>query len=120
MSLSDTKRKLLQRYMEVGAAPIQPRAVTPRLLTTPAAGPALLSFAQEQMWRLEKGAPGIPLLYNECVVLRMAGPLHVRAFERSLFEIIRRHEVWRTSYEVRSGQPVQVVHPAPQELPLPV
>jgi hypothetical protein len=33
--------------------------------------------------------------------------------ERALFEIIRRHEIWRTTFEIREGSPVQVVHEAP-------
>jgi hypothetical protein len=41
----------------------------------------------------------------------MLGPLDSDVLERSFNEIIRRHEVWRTSFETKSGQPVQIVHP---------
>jgi hypothetical protein len=41
----------------------------------------------------------------------MLGPLDPDVLERSFNEIIRRHEVWRTSFETKAGQPVQIVHP---------
>jgi hypothetical protein len=41
----------------------------------------------------------------------MVGPLEPDVLERSFNEIIRRHEVWRTSFETKAGQPVQIVHP---------
>jgi len=41
----------------------------------------------------------------------MLGPLDSDVLERSFNEIIRRHEVWRTSFETKAGQPVQIVHP---------
>jgi hypothetical protein len=50
----------------------------------------------------------------------MEGPLEVPLLERSLAEIIRRHEIWRTSYDIRNGLLVQVVHPAVREMRLPV
>src|SRR5437879_7929700 len=50
----------------------------------------------------------------------MIGPIQVSLLERSLAEIIRRHEIWRTSYVTTNGQPVQVIHPAPEEVPVEV
>lgn len=77
-----------------------------------AAGPAPLSFGQEQLWFLAQLVGGSPV-YNELVVVRRRGPLDARALERSFQEIVRRHDVWRTSIgpatAVRS--PVQLVHP---------
>ena len=41
------------------------------------------------------------------------------ALERTLTEIVRRHEVLRTSFASEDGRPVQVIHPvAPVKLPL--
>jgi hypothetical protein len=48
----------------------------------------------------------------------MAGPIDVTLLERCLTEIILRHEIWRTTYDTRNGQPFQVVHPAPDSVPL--
>ncbi len=117
-ALSEAKRKLLQSYLRGGRAPTfpAPRLITPRCSDEPAP----LSLSQEQLLLRERSMPGIPPLYNECITLRISGPLDVPVLERSLTEIIRRHEIWRTSYETRNGRAVQVVHPAPEEARLPV
>jgi NRPS condensation-like uncharacterized protein len=65
--------------------------------------------------------PRIPRLYNECVTLRMAGPLDISSFERSFTEVIRRHEILRTRYEIRNGRLVQCeCHVLPDEILPPV
>src|SRR5205807_1464040 len=43
---------------------------------------------------------------------RLHGILDGVALERSLQELVRRHESLRTTLQVRAGQPVQVIHPA--------
>lgn len=117
-TLSEAKRKLLESYIQGDRTPT---FLGPRLITTGRFdGPAPLSLSQEQLLLRERSAPDIPPLYNECITLRMSGPLDVRVLERSLTEIIRRHEIWRTSYETRNGRMVQIVHSAPTELRLPV
>ncbi len=79
-----------------------------------------LTLAQEQLYLRELQVPEIPPLYNECVTLRMAGPLDVHALELAFNEIIRRHESWRTTFDTVCGKPVQVIHPVgtPMHLPL--
>ena len=118
VSLSDVKRRLLERYLRDtainAAAPLS--AITPRPLDRPAP----VSLSQEQLLLREQRNPGGPSLYNECVRLRMKGPLDVNVLERSLAEIIRRHEMWRTTYDMRDGQLVQAIHPAPATIALPV
>jgi amino acid adenylation domain-containing protein len=71
-------------------------------------GAAPLSFAQEQIWLHGQFAKD---LYNESVTVYRRGPLDISALQRSLAEIIRRHEAWRTTFQVVDGQPVQVVQP---------
>jgi cytochrome P450 len=117
-SLSETKRKLLQRYLsgDVSQTVASPHPITPR----PSGEPALLSLSQEQLLLREGSVPNVPPLYNECITLRMEGSLEVPLLNRSLAEIIRRHEIWRTSYDIRNGLLVQVVHPATPEMRLPV
>ncbi|MGH7313096.1 MAG: non-ribosomal peptide synthetase, partial [Candidatus Rokuibacteriota bacterium] len=77
-----------------------------------------LSFAQEQLWLHAQAAPELPL-YNEPMTVYRRGPLDVVALERSLGEILRRHEAWRTALVVQNGEPRQVVHP-PAPFPLSV
>jgi hypothetical protein len=115
-NLSEAKRRLLERYLQQGSAESAPATIP----TRPRDQTAPLSLSQEQLWLRETNIPGIPPLYNECVTIRMAGRLDVRVLESSLLEVIRRHEIWRTSYEVRDGEPVQVVHTPPSEVSLPV
>jgi amino acid adenylation domain-containing protein len=102
---SEAKRKLLEKFLRGEmrpAADTQP--ITPR---TP--GQAVpLSHAQEQVWLHAQMAPDLPL-YNEAITLHYSGPLNVAALQRSVNEIVRRHEAWRTCFRVVDGRPVQEV-----------
>jgi hypothetical protein len=69
-----------------------------------------LSYAQERLWFLDQLQPG-GSNYNIPVALRFQSPLHVRALEWSLNEIVRRHEILRTTFATQDGGPVQVVAP---------
>jgi hypothetical protein len=103
--LSDAKRVLFDRYSKgrVSSAPKVGRR--PQGVLAP------LSLVQEQLYFRELEFAGNPPLYNECVTVRMLGALDPDVLERSFNEIVRRHEVWRTSFETKAGQPVQIVHP---------
>ncbi|WP_437592077.1 amino acid adenylation domain-containing protein [Sorangium sp. So ce1000] len=77
-----------------------------------------LSSAQRRLWFLARLDPSSPV-YNEPATLHIKGALDVEALERSLNEIIRRHEAWRTTFGVEGGEPVQIIHPeATVELPV--
>ncbi len=80
--------------------------------------PLPLSFAQERFWLLDQLQPGDPT-YNIRMAYHIAGMLDVRGLEQSLNEVLRRHEVLRTTYAVADGKPVQVINPPPR-LSLPV
>ncbi|HEV8377200.1 MAG TPA: condensation domain-containing protein, partial [Candidatus Polarisedimenticolia bacterium] len=73
-------------------------------------GPAPASFAQERLWFLEQLAPG-DIAYNLATPLHLVGDLNLPALERSLSEIISRHEALRTSFQASKGAPAQVVAP---------
>src|ERR1700687_5611430 len=103
--LSDAKRILFDRLSQ-GRVSYEPKIGR---RSTGSAAP--LSIVQEQLYFRELEFAGNPPLYNECVTVRMLGPLDPDVLERSFNEIIRRHEVWRTSFETKAGQPVQIVHP---------
>ncbi|MEM7586881.1 MAG: amino acid adenylation domain-containing protein, partial [Acidobacteriota bacterium] len=81
--------------------------------------PLPLSFAQERLWFLDQLIPELSA-YNVPGLVRMRGPLKVRLLERTFGEIVRRHEILRTTYQPgENGQPVQVVQPAgPFVIPL--
>lgn len=82
----------------------------------PAEEPVPLSFGQEQLWFLTQLAPDAPVC-NEPLTIRHTGPLDVEALERTLTEMTRRHEVWRTGCTIRDGTPSQfITAPAPWRL----
>ena len=71
-------------------------------------GTVPLSFAQERLWFFDRLMPGHPY-YNEPVALRLRGLLDVRALERSLREVVRRHESLRTVFREVGGELGQVI-----------
>jgi amino acid adenylation domain-containing protein len=71
-----------------------------------------LSFAQQRLWFLDQLAPA-NLFYNIPTAVRLEGALDVEALQRSLNEIVRRHEVLRTTFRVKDGKPIQVIAPKP-------
>jgi len=67
-----------------------------------------LSFAQERLWFLYNLEPSNPS-YNVAAALQLVGSLNPPALMKSLNEIVRRHEVLRTSFAEVDGYAVQVV-----------
>ncbi len=91
----------------------------PPIRRAPRDRPIPLSFPQERVWFLDKLSVGGNLAYNFQVTIRFVGPLDVAVLHRTLNEIVRRHEVLRTSFPEVGAQPVQVIHPAgPVDLPI--
>jgi aspartate racemase len=70
-----------------------------------------LSFAQQRLWFLDQLTPA-NAFYNIPVALRLTGSLNVAALEQVLGEIVRRHEVLRTTFESVDGRPRQVISAA--------
>jgi amino acid adenylation domain-containing protein len=67
-----------------------------------------LSFAQQRIWFLDQLQPHSGF-YNIPSALRLRGVLDSEALERSLNEIVRRHEALRTIFPNRDGEPVQII-----------
>jgi amino acid adenylation domain-containing protein len=72
-----------------------------------------LSFAQERLWFWEQLQPFTPT-YNLSAAFRLRGELDVAALEQSFNEIVRRHEVLRTSFTYGEGLPSQIIAPRVQ------
>jgi amino acid adenylation domain-containing protein/FkbM family methyltransferase len=68
-----------------------------------------LSFAQQRMWFLHTLAPDSPA-YNISGAIRIIGSLDDLKLEQAVNKIISRHEILRTSFRDKEGQPVQVIH----------
>ncbi|HEX7332939.1 MAG TPA: amino acid adenylation domain-containing protein [Pyrinomonadaceae bacterium] len=77
----------------------------PRNVTLP------LSFAQQRLWFIDQLIPGNPA-YHIPAAVKLHGRLNIAALEQTLSEIIRRHEVLRTTFPTNDGQPVQLIQPA--------
>jgi hypothetical protein len=103
----------------VEAALLEERGVVaPPLLRAPREAPLPLSFAQQRLLFLDQLEPG-HAFYNMPAALRLTGRLDSAALERVLSEIVRRHEVLRTTLTTAEGEWVQVVG-APSALRLDV
>ncbi|MBW4477601.1 MAG: amino acid adenylation domain-containing protein [Tolypothrix brevis GSE-NOS-MK-07-07A] len=70
-----------------------------------------LSFSQKGLWFLHQLNPDTPT-YNIPIIIKFQGCFNLSALEESLNEIIKRHEVLRTSFAVIDEQPVQVINQA--------
>ncbi|MEP7010065.1 MAG: amino acid adenylation domain-containing protein [Acidobacteriota bacterium] len=76
-----------------------------------------LSFAQQRLWFLFQMDPESPA-YNIPIALRLLGSLDRSILAASLGEIVRRHEVLRTTFQESENGAVQVVGPSRAALPL--
>ncbi len=113
-SLSAAKRALLDKYLQSEVTPSTYAATIPRR----PGGPVPLSFAQERLWFLEQFAPGSGV-YHIPAALRLRGRLSVEELRRAFSEVVRRHEVLRTTLTLVEGRPMQIVEP-PYEVAVPV
>jgi amino acid adenylation domain-containing protein len=67
-----------------------------------------LSYSQQRMWLLEQISAG-SAAFNLPLGMKLRGWLNVNTLEQTFGEVIRRHEVLRTSFPARDGQPIQVI-----------
>ncbi len=107
-ALSPEQRALFEkRLKQKGLNSLRKRSLSKRT----ASAPLILSVAQERLWFLHQWQPDIPL-YNESSLLRLTGQINSAVLEYSINEIIKRHEILRTSFGVVAGQPVPIIAPA--------
>jgi len=69
-----------------------------------------LSYAQQRLWFLDQLESGSPV-YNIALAMRLIGRLNLAALERTFDELVRRHDILRTTFPAQDGQPVQVISP---------
>lgn len=96
-----------------------PKTPSKRLiLPVPRDGELPLSYAQQHLWAAHQLEPD-NVAYNVFTAFRMQGILDISAFQRSITEISRRHEVLRTTFAMGTGLPLQsIAAPAPIVLPV--
>jgi amino acid adenylation domain-containing protein len=106
--LSPAKRTLFQRILRDKGISITPTQAA-LLRENRETGP--VSFAQQRLWFLQQLDP-TSNLYNVPIAFRLQGDLNKTALTQSLQEIMRRHEVLRTTFSMQNGIPIQVIHHA--------
>jgi acyl-CoA synthetase (AMP-forming)/AMP-acid ligase II/acyl carrier protein len=76
----------------------------------PAAQAAPASVAQEQVVELLQALPGLPF-FNVLSALRVTSPVDVAVLQRSIDEIVRRHDILRTTFSVVDNRHLQIIAP---------
>ena len=106
---------------------MNPRSSIPSFTSSASASPGSLgeplyrfptSIAQQSFWYLDRLAPGNSC-WNIAVRFRIAGPLDVSLLQRAVDEVVRRHDVLRTSFALIDGALAQIVH-SEAMIPLPL
>lgn len=108
--LSAAKQVLLEKRKHRIASLAEQADRIPR---RPVDAPAPASFAQQRFWFIHQLKPENSA-YNEMKTFRATGPLDEGILRRALLELMRRHEILRTSFALADGQLQQVVHPYAQ------
>ncbi|HEX8151315.1 MAG TPA: condensation domain-containing protein, partial [Pyrinomonadaceae bacterium] len=92
---------------------------SPPLNAAPRTAELPASFAQQRLWLLHRLGTA-RAAYNMPGAFRLRGALDLEALGRTLSEVVRRHEVLRTSFATAAdGTPAQVIH-APQPFAVPL
>ena len=111
--LSVEKRLLLERYLKSAGLNLTSAIIIPQRRDT---NKFPMSFAQERLWFIDQLEPNRPI-YNMPDTHCFKGPLDFDALERSLNEVVQRHENLRTTFHMVDGRPMQVIA-APQPFTL--
>jgi len=105
-SLSDRQQVLFEELLRQQGVTQKPE---PQIRPRAAHGPAPLSFSQQRLWFLDQVQAGNPA-YAIARAFQIRGPVCVPVLARSLQELVRRHDVLRTTFPTVEGQPQQVIH----------
>jgi amino acid adenylation domain-containing protein len=72
-------------------------------------GPAPLSFSQRRLWFFDQFEPA-SFAYNLLTAVSLGGKLDISALQNAFDAMVLRHEVLRTTFGFRDGQPVQIIN----------
>ena len=88
----------------------------PVIVRAPRTARIPLTFAQQRLWFLDQFQPGA-VAYNICDVFEIRHAINLAAFQQTLNEVARRHEILRTHFPAVEGIPIQRIA-LPCEVPL--
>lgn len=98
---STSKRRLLEKYLQEGSS----RSRSPdQIHRRPTGFPVPLSLSQEQVVLEDEALKNKTSVFSESFTMHRTGSLDIPVLERCLAEIVRRHEIWRTSFEMKDGR----------------
>ncbi|MBW4672726.1 MAG: amino acid adenylation domain-containing protein [Desmonostoc geniculatum HA4340-LM1] len=98
--------ELVQQHSE-----LKQQLQCPKMQRISRSGKLPVSFAQERVYFIQEVAPESSA-YQAQATLRFRGQLNVTVLEQCLNEIVRRHEIFRTTFPAVDGRLFQVIHPA--------
>src|SRR5579859_1796743 len=118
-----TARKLIEELVAGRQRPVEVSGVTkpekakqtqpPALVSVPRQGewPEMpLSFAQQRLWFADQLEPG-SAAFDMPFLWRFEGEMHRTGLQHVMDEMVRRHEILRTTFPMRDGRPVQRIAP---------
>ena len=97
----------IETLIQAGQAPRPPSAVV-RVPRENGTGP--VSITQERLCELQHALPDLPF-FNILYALRLMSAVDAAGLERSINEIVQRHEILRTTFAAVDGRYVQVIAP---------
>lgn len=114
-----TARKLIEEFVEAHKnraseldqnAPANDKiqVQAPALVPAPRREEMPLSYAQQRLWFADRLEPG-NTVYNMPFQWRFEGEMHRSGLQYALNEMVRRHEILRTTFPVRNGMPTQKI-----------
>ncbi|WP_042149777.1 non-ribosomal peptide synthetase [Paucisalibacillus sp. EB02] len=71
--------------------------------------PQMLSYDQKRIWFMDNLEPNSSL-YNEYLALSIKGSFEIDILEKSINRIIDRHEILRSTFEDKDGEPQLIIH----------
>ncbi|MGD1911927.1 MAG: amino acid adenylation domain-containing protein, partial [Rivularia sp. (in: cyanobacteria)] len=95
----------LARFIETASR----KTVAPLIKPVPREENLPLSFAQQRLWFLCQLEPDSPY-YNIPAAVKLTGSLNIDALQKSLNDILRRHETLRTAFITADGQAIQQIN----------
>ncbi|MDY6802245.1 MAG: condensation domain-containing protein [Cyanobacteriota bacterium] len=107
---SELRQQLADRKSEL-LAYLQQETEEPKISKISRSQAIPLSWTQQRLWFLDRLEGGSNAAYNLSTALEIKGPLNVEALEKTLAEIIGRHEALRTSFKLADETAVQAIAP---------
>ncbi len=105
---SELRSELTARKQEM-LAYLQQKTEEPKISRVSRSQEIPLSWTQQRLWFLDRLEGGSSAAYNLSTALEIKGPLNVKALEKTLAEMIRRHETLRTTFQLVNGTAVQAI-----------